>query len=126
MIGQRFVPRPLPSEDVANYVAGRVGSGSFRHAAVLTMFGSAEDVIAEVPPALGRVEAVDDSTCLLRIGSDDLDHLAVWIAAFGFEFEIHEPPELIERARNLAGRLARATAGGRPAAQSSDSPNSTV
>jgi len=112
-IGQRFVARPLPSDDIAAYVGRRVGSGSFRYAAVLTMVGTAEDVVAEVPPSLGRVEAIDDSTCRLWIGSDDLDHLAVWIAAFGFEFTIHEPPELIERARVLAGRLARAT-GGQP------------
>jgi SAM-dependent methyltransferase len=37
-----------------------------------------------------------------------LDHLAVWTAAFGFESDILEPPELIEHVRILAARLGRA------------------
>jgi predicted DNA-binding transcriptional regulator YafY len=44
----------------------------------------------------------------LRFGSDSLDHLAVWVAAFGFEFEVHEPPELVEHLRTLTARLHRA------------------
>jgi predicted DNA-binding transcriptional regulator YafY len=109
-IGPRFVPRPLPAADLPGYIAARVGSGSFRHTAVLTMYGSAAEVVAEIPPALGRVEAIDAETCRLSIASDDLTHLAVWIAAFGFEFEIHEPAELIDHTAELAGRLARAAA----------------
>jgi predicted DNA-binding transcriptional regulator YafY len=54
------------------------------------------------------VEPVDDRTCTLRIGSDSLDHLAVWVAAFGFEFEVHEPPELVDHLRTLTARLRRA------------------
>ncbi|WP_432097622.1 helix-turn-helix transcriptional regulator [Streptomyces sp. bgisy100] len=106
--GPRFTPRPLPTEDLADYLAKGLTTDPHRYRAVLTMHGSAADVAEEVPPTLGVVEPVDDDTCLLRIGSDSLDHLAVWVAAFGFEFEVNEPVELIERLRTLTGRLQRA------------------
>ena len=31
------------------------------------------------------------------------------IAMLGYEFEVHEPPELVERLREVGGRIARAT-----------------
>ncbi|MBN6051351.1 WYL domain-containing protein [Nonomuraea sp. RK-328] len=106
--GPRFVPRPLPDEDVARYLALATTTRPHRHQAVLTMYAPAAEVADEVPVTLGVVEPVDERTCVLRIGSDSLDHLAVWVAAFGFEFEVREPPELLEHLRTLTGRLQRA------------------
>jgi predicted DNA-binding transcriptional regulator YafY len=102
--GPRFAPRPLP----ADYLAMGTAANGHRHQAVFLMYGSAPEVASEVPPTLGVVEPVDDRTCLLRIGSDSLDHLAVWVAAFGFDFEVREPPELVEHLRTLTARLLRA------------------
>ncbi|ACZ91272.1 helix-turn-helix transcriptional regulator [Streptosporangium roseum] len=106
--GPRFGPRPLPAEDLADYFAMGPTVNGHRYRAVLTMYGSAAEVTEEVPPTLGVVEPIDDHTCTLRIGSDSLDHLAVWVAAFGFEFDVHEPPELVEHLRTLTARLQRA------------------
>ncbi|MFJ1548465.1 hypothetical protein [Streptomyces sp. NPDC088246] len=53
------------------------------------------------------MEPVDDRTRILRNGSQRLDHLVVWIAAFGFEFEIQEPAEMGAHLRTLTGRLQR-------------------
>ncbi|MFD4006063.1 helix-turn-helix transcriptional regulator [Streptomyces rubiginosohelvolus] len=106
--GPRFTPKPLPSEDMASYVASAVTSGQYRYRAVIKMHGSAGEVALEVPPSLGVVEPLDDRTCVLRIGSTSLDHLAVWVAAFGFDFEVQEPPELVEHLRTLSCRLHRA------------------
>ncbi|WP_440104669.1 helix-turn-helix transcriptional regulator [Streptosporangium sp. H16] len=106
--GPRFAPRPLPDDDLAGYFARGMTTDRHRYRAVLTMHGSARAVAEEVPPTIGVVEPVDDDTCVLRIGSDSLDHLAVWVAAFGFEFEVHEPPELVEHLRTLTARLHRA------------------
>jgi predicted DNA-binding transcriptional regulator YafY len=36
--------------------------------------------------------------------------LAAHLALIGFEFKVHEPPELVDRIRSLAERLTRATA----------------
>jgi predicted DNA-binding transcriptional regulator YafY len=106
--GPRFDPRPLPADDVATHVALGVTTHRYRYQAVLTMHGGAREVADEVPPTIGVVEPIDEHTCTLRIGSDSLDQLAVWTAAFGFEFEIREPPELIEHIRTLTARLSRA------------------
>jgi predicted DNA-binding transcriptional regulator YafY len=106
--GPRFVPRPLPAGDLAGSFALGTPANGHRYRAVLTMHASAAAVAEEVPPTLGVVEPVDDRTCVLRIGSDSLDHLAVWVAAFGFEFEVREPPELVDHLRTLTARLQRA------------------
>jgi hypothetical protein len=45
----------------------------------------------------------------LRTGSDRLGGLAVHIAEIGVDFEVLDPPELVERVKQLAGRFARAT-----------------
>jgi hypothetical protein len=61
-----------------------------------------------VPPHHGALTAIDDETCLLRAAEGWLGALAVYIANIGFEFEVREPPELIEAVRELAGRFTRA------------------
>ncbi|TDB81941.1 YafY family protein [Micromonospora sp. KC721] len=106
--GPRFRPRPLPADDVAVHVALGMTSRQYRHQAVLTMYAPADAVAEEVPPTLGVIERIDEHTCTLRIGSDNLDQLAVWVAAFGFEFAVREPAELRAHVDTLAARLGRA------------------
>jgi predicted DNA-binding transcriptional regulator YafY len=55
----------------------------------------------------GTVVAIDDQRCELRTSDDNLDWLAMRIAMIGSEFEVHEPPELIERLREIAQRIVR-------------------
>jgi predicted DNA-binding transcriptional regulator YafY len=68
--------------------------------------------IAEVAerssPSAGRLEAVDEHSCLLHTGSHSLDELVIYVAIKGVDFEVLEPPELIEHVRVLADRLTRA------------------
>jgi predicted DNA-binding transcriptional regulator YafY len=47
------------------------------------------------------------AVCEYRTGDDDLGWLALRIAMLGVDFEVHEPPELAEHLRALAGRLRR-------------------
>ena len=68
-----------------------------------------EAVSERVPPAAGTLEAIDDQTCVLHTGSSSLDSLSVYLALIGFEFEVREPPELVERVKWLAERFSRAT-----------------
>lgn len=66
-------------------------------------------VVAErSSPTAGRLEPVDDNSCMLHTGSNSLDELAIYVAVKGVEFEVLEPPELIEHLAVVAGRLARA------------------
>jgi hypothetical protein len=48
---------------------------------------------------------------MLHTGSSSLDTLSVYLALIGFDFEVCEPPELVERVRWLAERFSRATSG---------------
>ncbi len=48
--------------------------------------------------------------CRFRTGDDDLSWLALRIAMIGVDFEVEEPPELLEQLRTLSARLARAVA----------------
>ncbi len=106
--GKRFTPRPLPADDIAEYMALGITTNQYRYQAVFLMQGTAQAVADEIPSTIGVVEPVDATTCLLRCGSDSLDQLAVWIAACGFEFTVQEPPELADHIRTLAARLKRA------------------
>jgi predicted DNA-binding transcriptional regulator YafY len=60
------------------------------------------------PPTVGVVEPIDEHTCRLDTGANSLEALAVHIALIGVDFEVHEPPELVETVRALAGTFGRA------------------
>lgn len=65
-------------------------------------------VIAErMPPTVGVLEAVDQTSCLLTVGADGLDGIAIRLALLDAEFTVLEPPELVAYVRVLAGRLHR-------------------
>ena len=55
------------------------------------------------------MEAVDERTCVLDTGADTIDTLAVYLGMLGVDFEVSEPPELVEYVRKLADRYRRAT-----------------
>ncbi|MGI5288442.1 helix-turn-helix transcriptional regulator [Nonomuraea polychroma] len=105
--GPRFVPRELPENgDVAAYVEKGVNTAMWRHRGTVLLHAPAEQVAA-LPLGL-EVEPVDDSTCLLKLGGDDLNGMAVWIGFIGVDFEVLDPPELAETVLQLAERYRRA------------------
>ena len=61
-----------------------------------------------VPPTVAIVEQASADICVLTSGSDSLDGLAFHIAMLGFDVTVLDPPELIERMKALAARLAQA------------------
>ena len=106
---RRFAPREPPAADIAAYVARSVSSARDRYQARVLLHAPLEQVSGRVPHTVGTLEAIDERSCLLRTGSDWLGGLAVYIAEIGVDFEVLDPPELVERVRVLAGRFARAT-----------------
>lgn len=99
----RFRPREHP--DPVGYVQHAITSAPYRHHARVRLRADAEDVRGRVPPQVGRVEDDRDGWCMLTAGGDDLDWLAMHIAALGHETEILDPPELRQAAARLADRL---------------------
>jgi len=65
-------------------------------------------VRGRIPVTWGSVEPIDSERCEYRTGDDDLDWLALRVAMLDADFDVHEPPELLDRLRALAGRVARA------------------
>jgi len=111
--GGRFAPRPLPTRDAATYVEQSITAAPHRYEARVTLHAPAHELSGRVPAHWGTIEDGDDRSCVFRTGEDDLGWLAGRIGMLGVDFEAHEPPELVERLRSLAGRLRRATSGRR-------------
>ncbi len=110
--GTRFAERTLPEGgDAAAFVAARLRDVEYRHRAVVTLHAPAREILARYPWMRDSVEPLDDRTCGFRTSDDSLDWLALRIAGLGCDFDVHEPPELAERCRELSARLARAAAG---------------
>ena len=107
--GRRFAPRELPAKDAAAYVRKSIAEKPNRYDAVVTLHAPAEEVTRRVPRYWGRIEPIDARTCRYTTGDDDLRWLALRVAMLGVDFEVDEPPELIEHLRELGARLARAT-----------------
>jgi predicted DNA-binding transcriptional regulator YafY len=105
----RLEPRALPNDDAAAFVAANLSGASSRYQARVTLFAPLEEVAERSLFTGSAVEAIDERTCVLRTSDDSLDWLAVRVGMVGVDFEVHEPPELIERMRELAARFDRAT-----------------
>ncbi|MEO3750922.1 WYL domain-containing protein [Streptomyces sp. B6B3] len=111
--GPRFAPRPLPEEDLAGYVSRSVAAAAWRYTARVTVHAPAETVAERLPPWVGPVEAVDERSCVVSSGSDNVEMLAVWLGMLGADFTIDPAaaPELAAQLRALATRYERAAAG---------------
>ena len=106
--GTRFEARELPGGDPAAYVAQSRSSAAYRYRARLTLHAPADEVRARSRYIWGDIEEIDERSCEYRTSDDSLDWLAVRIGMLGVDFDVHEPPELIERCRLLADRFGRA------------------
>lgn len=100
----RFRPREHP--EAAAYVQRAVAEGPYRYVARVRVLAGAERVRELVPPQVGRVEEEGEGRCVLVIGGQDLDWLAVQVARLGLPAEVLEPVELREAAARLARRVA--------------------
>lgn len=105
--GGRFTPRPLPSDDLATWVSRRVAFAAWRYRATVTVYAPRASVLERIGPYVGTVTGVDEATCLLDTGSDNLETLAVYLGLLGFEFRVESPPELAGHVRELAARYLR-------------------
>ncbi|MEV7180415.1 YafY family protein [Kitasatospora sp. NPDC093679] len=106
--GLRCAPRELPGGDAAAFVAARLAGPARSYRAVATLHLSHAEAVRRLHPGAGELEPLDGRRCRLRTRADPLEWLAVRLITLGCEFEVHEPPELVEHLRALAGRAARA------------------
>ncbi|WP_086819844.1 YafY family protein [Allokutzneria sp. NRRL B-24872] len=107
--GPRFTPRELPDGvDVATFVSTRITSAPWQLRARVLMHASAE-ALTEKFGGYGSLEPIDENSCVFATGADSLESLALYLGMTGVDFEVQEPPELIEHMRELSRRYARAS-----------------
>ncbi|SDM17523.1 helix-turn-helix transcriptional regulator [Allokutzneria albata] len=107
--GPRFTPRELPDgADVATFVSARVSSAAWRFRARILMHASAEALSDRLKP-YGALEPIDENSCVFATGADSLESLALYLGMTGVDFEVQEPPELVEHIRELGRRYTRAS-----------------
>lgn len=98
--GQRFTRRRAPA-------TGRSDSNPTRRA-VIRARAQHSRVRAHVPPAVGTVRRLDDSTSEVTIESEDLKWLQRFLLRLPFDIEVLEPRELRAAFRALGRRLEAA------------------
>jgi predicted DNA-binding transcriptional regulator YafY len=106
--GVRFTTRRLPAKNAAAYVEQSITAAPNRFEARVTLHAAAEEITSRLPVYSGAIAPIDARTCEYRTGDDDLRWLALRMAMLDVDFEVHEPPELVEYLRSLASRLRRA------------------
>ena len=119
--GPRFTPRQ-PPDDLPGYVSQSVSTAPYRHQAKILMHAPLTVVAERSSPTSGRLEAVDEHSCLLHTGSNSLDELALYVAIKGVDFEVLEPAALITKIQELADRLTKAATTKTPPADTSPRP----
>lgn len=108
--GPRFAARQLPEDgDFAGYVEKGINTAMWRYQATVLLHAPAERMRGL--PAGMDIEPVDERSCLMRTGGDDLTAIAVWIGFLDVDFEVLDPPELADRLLRVAARYQRAVSG---------------
>ena len=105
-----FRPRPIPGGDAAEYVLASLQARPMRYQVAATLRASAEEIIGRLRFGDAEVEPIDGQSCQLRIQGDALEWLAFTIMWLDVDFEVSEPPELVDYLAGLSRRLASSQA----------------
>jgi predicted DNA-binding transcriptional regulator YafY len=105
--GVRFTERDLPAGDAAAYVAEAIRAPFTTHQAVVRLHAPLQTIAERVTPWMGVLEADGEDRCVLRSATDSLEWFALCVGVLGVDFEVLEPPALLDCVRELGERLAR-------------------
>jgi predicted DNA-binding transcriptional regulator YafY len=103
----RFKPRQPPDGDFAAFVSKSLASVPYPYRARVTLHAPVDAIAKRVPPSAGVLEAIDEHSCMLHTGSHSVEGLTIHLMLLGVDFQVHEPPELIEHIRLLTERFLR-------------------
>jgi predicted DNA-binding transcriptional regulator YafY len=107
----RFQPRLLPAADAAAFVRAGIQSLPTAPRPVEALVHAPAAAVRSAVGQWVTVEEVDQDSCRLRMSVDNLDWPALALGAVGAEFEVIQPPELVDHLRDWAARFTRATNG---------------
>jgi hypothetical protein len=95
--------------DFGTLVSRSLSAYSGQFVVRLRLRAPAHRVAETMPPWLGVLDPVDDASCILSIGLDDLDLLPSYAGDLRVDFDLVDPPEAAPHLRGLARRLLEAT-----------------
>lgn len=105
---RKYVPRPPPAKDLAEYVQRSITRSPYRFDVVVRLHAPIAEVAAIVGPQLAALSDDGGNATILRAGWDSLAAPAAQLAALDMGFEILAPEEFKDYARTLALRLNQA------------------
>jgi predicted DNA-binding transcriptional regulator YafY len=111
--GPRFMPRDLPEKDAGEFVQRGVGAATWRSFARIRLHAPAQKVRPKLLPAI-RLEPDGPDHCIVEVGSDTPEMLALYVGLLDVDFEVLDAPEFAAHLDRLADRLHRAAASSRP------------
>jgi predicted DNA-binding transcriptional regulator YafY len=106
--GPRFTPRQVTDAEVEALISRGVPPEARRHQARIVVHCPAAELADRIGPWVGTITAIDDHSCHLDTGADNLEMLAGYLGFLGTDFSVSEPPELVAHVRKLAARYAAA------------------
>lgn len=105
--GARFRQRELPGGNALAFVRAGIASIPTRYQARVIVHTDA-DVVAGVVQGWGNVEQLSEGRCRLTMSVDTLDWTAMVLGSVRAEFEVEQPPELVDLVHEIAGRFSLA------------------
>lgn len=112
--GARFTPRRPPEGGFAEYVSKSVSYSAYQFRATVLLRAPLEAIAPRIPPSVATLERAGEHSCILRAGAASLDGLSIYLALIGCDFEVQEPPELIELVAQIGERFNRSSKASRP------------
>jgi predicted DNA-binding transcriptional regulator YafY len=102
----RFVPRELSDAQAIERVTHGVASAFGAVRTHATIYAPAQTVAAKLPP-VAVVEPLGPERCTLLLGAATAQLLAIYLLGLDAEFDVTEPPELIDALNDIADRARR-------------------
>lgn len=110
--GVRFVHENAP--DAVEFVASAITTAPYQHRARILFHAPAHVLAEHIAPSVGVIEAADSGSgmttdaCVLTIGSDSIDAIAMHLSVIDIAFTVLQPPALRDRIRSVAERFQQA------------------
>lgn len=105
MTRSRFKPRPIPGGDAAEFVVGSIRSIPTRYAVEALVSADPEALQPRLRGSDVTAEPTSDGRTRLRFNGDSLEWLAFRLTWLGHDFEVIDPPELVDYIDHLWRRL---------------------
>lgn len=107
--GPHFKPRAGPDKgDLAAYVSRSVSTAVYPVRAKLILHAPMQVLAQSICPLDGQLEALDSQRCVVHTGAHSVHTIAAWLCTLEVEFDVVEPPELLEFLRGMNARVHQA------------------